>query len=75
MPHADFGEAVVAVLALGAGTALGAAEIDTALKGRLAGFKRPKAVHIVNALPRNAMGKVEKAQLREDYTRTFDVRE
>jgi malonyl-CoA/methylmalonyl-CoA synthetase len=34
-----------------------------ALRGRLASFKVPKAVHVIDALPRNAMGKVEKQRL------------
>jgi len=33
---------------------------------RLAGFKLPKRIVVVDALPRNAMGKVEKARLRAD---------
>lgn len=36
-----------------------------ALRGQLASFKLPKAVHVVDALPRNALGKVEKPRLRE----------
>ena len=35
------------------------------LKGRLASFKIPKQVHVIEALPRNAMGKVEKPRLQE----------
>jgi malonyl-CoA/methylmalonyl-CoA synthetase len=34
---------------------------------RLASFKVPKHVHVVDSLPRNAMGKVEKAALRTTY--------
>ena len=37
----------------------------------LAGYKLPKAVFLVDQLPRNAMGKVEKAKLRETYKSTF----
>jgi malonyl-CoA/methylmalonyl-CoA synthetase len=61
---ADFGEAVVAVV-VGAGLDLGT--IRAALAERLARFKLPKAVHIVEELPRNAMGKVQKAVLREMF--------
>jgi malonyl-CoA/methylmalonyl-CoA synthetase len=62
VPHDDFGEAVVAVVV---GTDLDPAAILGQLRERLAAYKLPKAIHIVDALPRNAMGKVQKALLRE----------
>ncbi|TDI67687.1 MAG: malonyl-CoA synthase [Alphaproteobacteria bacterium] len=71
VPHADLGEAVVAVLVLSPGAELAADDIGGALAGSLAGFKRPKAVFFVDALPRNAMGKIEKARLREIHRRAF----
>jgi malonyl-CoA/methylmalonyl-CoA synthetase len=43
------------------------AAILSALAGRLAKFKAPKRVFVVEALLRNAMGKVQKAALREMY--------
>ena len=67
LPHADFGEVVTAVVAVGAGSALTEAEVCAALEARLAAFKRPKRVLFVDELPRNAMGKVQKAALRERY--------
>ncbi|RYE78385.1 MAG: malonyl-CoA synthase, partial [Oxalobacteraceae bacterium] len=69
IPHADFGEAVVAVLVLdaGAGAAPDEAAIITALKGRIANFKVPKQVHFVDELPRNTMGKVQKNVLRSRF--------
>ena len=45
--------------------------IREALEGRLAKFKQPKRVFFVEALPRNAMGKVQKAALREAYKTAF----
>jgi malonyl-CoA/methylmalonyl-CoA synthetase len=65
--HADFGEAVVAVIA-GAGDE---AAIIGACRQRLAAFKTPKRVIFVDDLPRNAMGKVEKAALRRAYAGLF----
>jgi malonyl-CoA/methylmalonyl-CoA synthetase len=70
VPHPDFGEGVVAVLVTD-GAQLGAAEVARALDGRLARFKQPKAVFTVESLPRNAMGKVQKNQLRERYAAAF----
>ena len=72
VPHPDFGEAVVAVVTPVKGTTLPAeAEIIAHLGGRLAKFKLPKRVFAVADLPRNAMGKVQKAELRGTYGRTF----
>ena len=66
-PHPDFGEGVVAVV-VGSATPEAIAE---GLKGLLATYKRPKLVRVVDALPRNAMGKVEKAVLRRDLAGVF----
>ena len=67
VPHPDFGEAVTAVVVASAGASVSEGEVIAALKGRLANFKVPKRVHIVEDLPRNAMGKVQKNVLRERY--------
>ncbi len=67
LPHPDFGEGVTAVVALRDGDALGEDEIRQALKDKLAKYKQPKRVIFVDALPRNAMGKIQKASLRETY--------
>ncbi|HLK25499.1 MAG TPA: AMP-binding protein [Caulobacteraceae bacterium] len=63
LPHPDFGEAVAAVIA---GQGEEAAVIEAA-RERLAAFKTPKRVIFVDDLPKNAMGKVEKAALRRRY--------
>jgi len=67
VPDADFGEAVTAVVVPKSGTSPSESEIIAALKAQIAGFKVPKRVHFVDALPRNTMGKVEKSVLRERY--------
>ncbi len=64
VPHADLGEAVVAAVVAQEGVQLDPGAVRAAARERLAGFKVPKQVHVVAALPRNAMGKVEKARLR-----------
>ncbi|MDW3220352.1 MAG: AMP-binding protein [Acidimicrobiales bacterium] len=69
VPHPDFGEAVVAVLV--ADDDHDSASVDAALAARLARYKHPKATVVVDALPRNAMGKVQKAVLRDDYAELF----
>ena len=68
VPHADFGEAVTAVVVPhGEHMPLTEAEIIAVLKRKLANFKVPKRVHFVDDLPRNAMGKVQKNVLRERF--------
>ena len=70
-PHADFGEAVVAVVVARPGCALDAAALIARLKAQIANFKVPKQVFVVDGLPRNAMGKVQKNLLREQHQRLF----
>ncbi|OYU47700.1 MAG: malonyl-CoA synthase [Rhizobiales bacterium PAR1] len=65
--HRDFGEGVTAVVVPSKGATLSEAAIVKALEGRLAKFKQPKRVIIVDELPRNTMGKVQKNVLRETY--------
>jgi malonyl-CoA/methylmalonyl-CoA synthetase len=73
LPHPDLGEAVAAVVARAPGADVTEAAILDALAPRLARFKQPRRVFVVDALPRNAMGKVQKAALRREYARTFDA--
>ncbi len=69
VPHPDFGEAVTAVIVPRAGGAAPTeAEILAWLKSRLANFKIPKRVYLVEELPRNTMGKVQKNVLRDRYS-------
>jgi malonyl-CoA/methylmalonyl-CoA synthetase len=68
IPHPDFGEAVTAVVVPRPGVERPTeAALIAAMKSRLANFKVPKAVHVVDELPRNAMGKVQKNVLRDRY--------
>ncbi|MGH6939723.1 AMP-binding enzyme, partial [Hypericibacter sp.] len=71
VPHADFGEAVVAVVVAKPHAALAERQIADATREHLAAYKTPKAVFLVKELPRNTMGKVEKAKLRDTYKTTF----
>ncbi len=73
LPHKDFGEAVTAVVVCNDSTTLNEQDIIEPLQDRLARFKQPKRVFIVDKLPRNTMGKVQKAQLRDTYKHTFDA--
>src|SRR4051794_2864514 len=67
VPHADFGDGVTAVVVCDKNARVDEAAVLQALEGRLAKFKMPKRVFIVDELPRNAMGKVQKNILRDTY--------
>jgi malonyl-CoA/methylmalonyl-CoA synthetase len=67
VPDVDFGEVGVAVVTAKSGANLDPAGILTTLKATLANFKIPKRCVVVAELPRNAMGKVQKNLLRQQY--------
>ena len=71
LPHPDFGEAVFAILVRAKDAEPDLAAIRAAVDARLAKFKQPKAYAVVDALPRNTMGKVQKAALRQSYADRF----
>lgn len=66
VPHPDFGESVVAAVVL-TDPGLGESAIASAVATTLARFKQPKRYVIMDALPRNTMGKVQKTILRATY--------
>lgn len=67
LPHAEFGEAVVAIIILKPEEVLTEQALINRLKGMIANFKVPKKVFFLDELPRNAMGKVQKNLLRTQY--------
>ena len=71
VPHADFGEGVVAVVVARPGATLDAPAMIARLKASIANFKVPKHLFVVADLPRNAMGKVQKNLLREQHKGLF----
>jgi malonyl-CoA/methylmalonyl-CoA synthetase len=71
VPHPDFGEAVVAVITAEPGASPDPAAVIAELKTKIANFKVPKRVFVMNELPRNVMGKVQKALLRDEHRRLF----
>lgn len=70
-PHADFGEGVVAVLVTDGSTAIELDQIRDNMAKQLARFKQPKQYYIIDELPRNTMGKVQKNILREQFANAF----
>ena len=67
VPHPDFGEVGLAVVVARPGAVLAGLDIIASLKAKLANFKIPKRCEMVQELPRNAMGKVQKNLLRAQY--------
>ena len=67
LPHRDFGEGVTAVVVATRDRPASEAAIMNHLESRLARFKLPKRILFVDDLPRNAMGKVQKALMRQTY--------
>ncbi|MCC7320197.1 MAG: malonyl-CoA synthase [Rubellimicrobium sp.] len=74
LPHDDLGEGVVAIVVPRPGAAPTADLVREACTARLARFKVPRRVVLVDALPRNAMGKVQKAELRRQHAGLFGER-
>ena len=71
VPHPDFGEGVTAVVVKDRTADISEKSILEALERRLAKFKLPKRVIFVDEFPRNAMGKLQKNLLRDEYARIY----
>ena len=70
VPHPDFGEAVVAVV-VPESAGLEPETVASVVAENLAKFKQPKRIILLDDLPRNTMGKVQKKALRETYSDLF----
>jgi acyl-CoA synthetase (AMP-forming)/AMP-acid ligase II len=70
VPDAHWGESVRAVVVPKKGCALDKDEVIEYCRQRLASFKKPESIVVVDALPRNALGKVLKRVLREQHGRS-----
>ena len=71
VPHPDFGETVVGVLVAAPNQTPDCAAIMETVGKSLARFKHPRKLVVVDTLPRNTMGKVQKNVLREQYQSLF----
>lgn len=71
VPHPDFGEVVVGILVLEPGATLDEPVAIRQLTERLARYKLPKRLVVVDELPRNTMGKVQKSLLRQIHNKAF----
>jgi malonyl-CoA/methylmalonyl-CoA synthetase len=71
VPHPDFGEGVTAAVVAKSGSSLSEQEILSAVQSRLARYKVPKRVLLIDELPRNTMGKVQKNELRKRFATLY----
>src|SRR5262249_33641352 len=67
VPHPDFGEAVVALVVKKPKTSVSVDALESVVREKLARFKHPRRILILDDLPRNTMGKVQKNVLRDTY--------
>lgn len=67
VPHPDFGEGVVAVLVAKDNHEIDKSKVMENIASKLAKFKQPKSLIVLDELPRNTMGKVQKNILRDQY--------
>ncbi len=74
VPHPDFGEGVTAVVVPEPAAVLSEADIISSMQERLARYKVPKRILLIDELPRNTMGKVQKNVLRAAYASLYDAK-
>jgi fatty-acyl-CoA synthase len=67
IPSEQWGETGMAIIAVKPGHSIDEAEIHAHCEQNLARFKRPRVIKFVDALPRNATGKIHKPTLRENF--------
>ena len=70
-PHPDFGESVIGILVADGSQPVDLEAIEASLGKTLARFKQPRKLILVDALPRNTMGKVQKNILRDEFGAAF----
>lgn len=74
VPHPDLGEGVIGVVTASRGAVLDEASLLAGLTSQLARFKQPRRIFVVDELPRNTMGKVQKNLLRAQFAETFKAK-
>jgi acyl-CoA synthetase (AMP-forming)/AMP-acid ligase II len=74
IPHAYWGEAVHALVVLESGAQATAQDIIDYCGKHMAGYKKPKSVEFVDALPVSSYGKVMRREIRESYWKGYQTR-
>lgn len=75
VPHPDLGEGIVAVVVPAEGQVIDEGSLREFIRPDLARFKQPKVYRVIDELPRNVMGKVQKAELRKTFSNSFEQSE
>ncbi len=75
VPHPDFGESVVGLIVAEPGATVSSDSIMAVLGEKLARFKQPRKLIVMDDLPRNTMGKLQKNVLRDRFSQTFTTTE
>jgi len=65
LPSVEWGQIVAAVVVLRPGSAATPDELSEYCRSRLASFKKPEVIRVVEELPRNPLGKILRKELRE----------
>jgi len=68
VPDEEWGERVAAAVVLKEGSSLQLEELIAFCKGRLAGYKCPRVLHVMEELPRTPLGKVDREALKRVLT-------
>ncbi len=68
VPHGTWGEEVAAAVVLREGETASEADLLAFCKERMAEFKRPKKIHITQAIPRTATGKIQRGAVAKAYS-------
>jgi long-chain acyl-CoA synthetase len=71
LPHERWSEAITAFVVPRPGETIDPAGLIATLKGRLDGFKVPKAVILVDQLPKTSTGKIQKNVVRAEHAKHF----
>ncbi len=71
LAHERWGEAVTAVVTLRPGETIDTDEVLARLRQKLSPFKCPKALLVIDAMPKTATGKIQKTKVRQDFADYF----
>jgi acyl-CoA synthetase (AMP-forming)/AMP-acid ligase II len=69
LPDPTWGQTVAAAVCFYLGADVSSEELQTFCRERMAGYKVPKVLHIIDELPRNASGKLLRRELRQVYSK------
>jgi long-chain acyl-CoA synthetase len=68
VPDETWGEVVVAFVQARPGATVDVDALQARCREKLGGYKRPKQIHVLEALPKSAVGKLDKRSLRDSLT-------